>query len=179
MTTMTDEQLAAIRARCSAVPDTKLIMLDSDNDLFDELAIHMVRDQLLVGEIAWLNKDDVSRAYGEIFAHARADIPALLAYIDELLAEVERLRADAELGRLVREVLPLMAVEPPANHHTALICWGGSGWDVFYACDDWSLPDTAPSTTPEDALRSARENMEQHRMLVGYYPDFRAAEAQT
>ena len=108
MTTMTDEQLAAIRARCSAVPDTKLIMLDSDNDLFDELAIHMVRDQLLVGEIAWLNKDDVSRAYGEIFAHARADIPALLAYIDELLAEVERLRAeverlrDAELGRMVR-----------------------------------------------------------------------------
>ena len=97
-----------------------------------------------------------------------------------LLAEVERLRADAELGRLVREVLPLMAVEPPANHHTALICWGGSGWDVFYACDDWSLPDTAPSTTPEDALRSARENMEQHRMLVGYYPGFRAdAGAQT
>ena len=99
---------------------------------------------------------------------------------DDLQTEVERLRADAELGRLVREVLPLMAVEPPANHHTALICWGGSGWDVFYACDDWSLPDTAPSTTPEDALRSARENMEQHRMLVGYYPDFRAdAGAQT
>lgn len=111
---------------------------------------------------------------------ARGVIEGLIKERDAARAEVERLRADAELGRLVREVLPLMAVEPPANHHTALICWGGSGWDVFYACDDWSLPDTAPSTTPEDALRSARENMEQHRMLVGYYPDFRAdAGAQT
>ena len=107
MTTMTDEQLAEIRARCSAVPDTELIMLDSDNDLFDELAIHMVRDQLLVGEIAWLNKDDVSRAYGEIFAHARADIPALLAYIDELRAEVERLRDAEGILNMVRG-LPLL-----------------------------------------------------------------------
>lgn len=130
MTTMTDEQLAEIRARCSAVPDTELIMLDSDNDLFDELAIHMVRDQLLVGEIAWLNKDDVSRAYGEIFAHARADIPALLAYIDELRAEVERLRAENEvlledIDALHRECARLYEIEGEHRKH----CYNEGGQD--------------------------------------------------
>jgi hypothetical protein len=153
---MTD--LAEIRARCEAATPGPWIR--------EGAVISSLRG------VWYALKTSADRADLSLMFRACEDIPALLA-------EVERLRADAELGRLVREVLPLMAVEPPANHHTALICWGGSGWDVFYACDDWSLPDTAPSTTPEDALRSARENMEQHRMLVGYYPDFRAAEAQT
>jgi hypothetical protein len=170
---MTD--LAEIRARCEAATPGPW---ESVQDYYDG-PWYMLYEQRCAGDNKTSDLFDGRSHYlidapnnAAFAAHAREDIPALLA-------EVERLRADAELGRLVREVLPLMAVEPPANHHTALICWGGSGWDVFYACDDWSLPDTAPSTTPEDALRSARENMEQHRMLVGYYPDFRAAEAQT
>jgi hypothetical protein len=159
---MTDEQLAAIRARCSAVPDTKLIMLDSDNDLFDELAIHMVRDQLLVGEIAWLNKDDVSRAYGEIFAHARADIPALLAYIDELLAEVERLRAEVERLRDAEGILNMVRGLPLLTSDivdTVALTYCKGLWDVCTISDPYWTGHFGIGGTPEGALRETLDYM--------------------
>lgn len=74
-----------------------------------------------------------------------------------LLAEVERLRADAELGRLVRDVMTRLSGTHPVNRYPALLCWSSESWEVQYIHESgiYDTDDDELSATPEDALRKA------------------------
>jgi hypothetical protein len=137
MTTMTDEQLAEIRARCEAATGGPW-------EVGHKCEIYTRHYQ--VGPIG----DFWEPADARFTAHAREDIPALLA-------EVERLRADAELGRLVREGLPAIAQhsgdEAWLRYDHLDQMWGAgyTGYAEFSSCD----PDNALETVLGDVLRKA------------------------
>jgi hypothetical protein len=124
---MTDEQLAAIRARCEAATGGPW-------EVGHKCEIYTRHYQ--VGPIG----DFWEPADARFTAHAREDIPALLA-------EVERLRADAELGRLVRGELYGLWIN---SGKIATLAVMDGNW--FCSTED----DLGPGyDTPEDALRAA------------------------
>ena len=136
---LTDEQLAEIRARCEAArvtppsyPGILELMPKHDREQFMKL---------------WNAYQESQRAFHEA---AREDIPALLA-------EVERLRGDAELGRLVRDVMTRLSGTHPVNRYPALLCWSSESWEVQYIHESgiYDTDDDELSATPEDALRKA------------------------
>jgi len=124
---LTDEQLAEIRARYVAKRDTKCRMgVDAD-----------------VGAQEYL---DWLEEYGKWWLAHEAFGNSAVADMGVLLAEVERLRGDAELGRLVREVLPRLGATGPAG----LLAFMDGCW--FAGNDDQLGPSY---DKPEDALRKA------------------------
>jgi len=74
-----------------------------------------------------------------------------------LLDEVERLRGDAELGRLVRDVMTRLSGTHPVNRYPALLCWSSESWEVQYIHESgiYDTDEDELSATPEDALRKA------------------------
>lgn len=107
---MTEEQLAAIKARCeAAIPGPWFIAGDSSG-----LAMELqTSPDWSKGTVIWssghgeyAHPDD---ATGEFIRAAREDVPALLAYIEELEADLrmykeDRLRLRVENLRLDREL---------------------------------------------------------------------------
>lgn len=103
---MTDEQLAAIRARCEAATEGPWTVRQYGSPTLG--GGEFISGYGVVGPFQRGEQFD-SRADAAFIAHARTDIPALLA-------EVERLRGDAALGSLLREysdatIEPLAALE--------------------------------------------------------------------
>lgn len=92
----------------------------------------------------------------EFVIHARTDMPALLAEVERLRAEVAALVNDAELGLAVREGLPKLAeiygVVARLSYDPELKMWGAGcsidgAW--IFSCE----PDNAIDTALGDALR--------------------------
>lgn len=79
---MTDEQLAAIRARCdAATPGPFEVWMHGENAGWD-----VIRRAGLIGYVLLCVVSEKSLA--DFIAHARTDIPALLAEIEHLRAEI-------------------------------------------------------------------------------------------
>lgn len=64
---------------------------------------------------------------------------------------------DAELGRLVRDVMTRLSGTHPVNRYPALLCWSSESWEVQYIHESgiYDTDEDELSATPEDALRKA------------------------
>ena len=99
MTEPTTPDLAAIRARLDAVPPAPWHLADAlDGDGYPD-HLWVVRTPLETPE----DEDRMvvsfgRRADGEFTAHAREDVPALLALVDRLAARVVELEAELRIG---------------------------------------------------------------------------------
>jgi hypothetical protein len=94
---LTDDELAAIRARAEAATPGRW------NRPYDALIDMQLEARLVVGNVAGYEIAICeNRADAEFIAHARADIPALLAHADALAAENARLRGER---RVMHDVL--------------------------------------------------------------------------
>ena len=126
---LTDEQLAEIRARYVAKRDTKCRMgVDAD-----------------VGAQEYL---DWLEEYGKWWLAHEAFGNSAVADMGVLLAEVERLRGDAELGRLVREVLPRIHNDDlPGEFPSTALFFDGHDWLVMHS--EESLYDVGYETAAE------------------------------
>jgi len=162
---MTDEQLAEIKARLAAVPDTELRALS--NDPFNsELTICKVMPletdgpirSTIVGDVAYLTEAEEALNYATLFVFARPDISALIAEVERLTAESAALRTDAELGHLVHNVLPRQRVSLEFDAVGLLYAPYMKMWLVAPCSSEdieGNLMELAAWNEPEQALRKA------------------------
>ncbi len=111
-------------------------------------------------EIAWSSFDASEDAFQEMCAVSSASIQRQGMEIGTLRLEVAGLKEklmDAELGRLVRDVMTRLSDTHPVNRYPALLCWSSESWEVQYIHESgiYDTDEDELSATPEDALRKA------------------------
>jgi len=88
---MTAQELNAIRARCDAATPGPWITCSCDDDSFWGATVYVEQEGHDDEYIAHFSKDQIADA--EFIARARADVPALLAALEQAQAERDALAA--------------------------------------------------------------------------------------
>jgi hypothetical protein len=147
---LTDDELRAIRARAEAATPGRW------NRPYDALIDMQLEARLVVGNVAGYEIAICeNRADAEFIAHARADIPALLAHADALAAE------NARLGDALAELVDAEAHGTPGGYIGVDPSGETHDRHCTYCYTSWQLgePERHAPDCPIAAGRRAEENV--------------------